>query len=142
MADRQSTELHAFNFARRTFAYQRLAQGLSCSLLTFWSFIRQNLDSVIKADQCALYVEDIGIAANTPQQLIKNLGRVVQCLREADLKLSIAKCHFAVQKVDFIGRTIKTKEVAPQKQKIAKLLEKVQFLQSIKALQRYNGFLN
>ena len=126
MADQQSIELLAFNFASRTFAYRRLAQGLSRSLSAFSSFIREYLDPVIKADQCAQYVDDIGIAANTPEQLIKNLRAVFQCLRKAGLKLSMTKCHFGVQEVDFLGRTITTKGVAPQKQKIAKFLEKNQ----------------
>ena len=83
----------------------------------------------------AQYVDDIGIAANTPEQLIKNLRAVFQCLRKAGLKLSMTKCHFGVQEVDFLGRTITTKGVAPQKQKIAKFLEKVRFPKSKKALQ-------
>ena len=53
MADQQSIELLAFNFASRTFAYRRLAQGLSRSLSAISSFIREHLDLVIKADQCA-----------------------------------------------------------------------------------------
>ena len=124
IADQQSIELLAFNFASRTFAYRRLAQGLSRSVSAFSSFIREYLDPVIKADQCAQYVNDIGIAANTPEQLIKNLRAVSQCLRKAGLKLSMTKFHFGVQEVDFLGRTITTKGVAPQKQKIAKLLKK------------------
>ena len=141
MADQQSIELLAFNFASRTFAYRRLAQELSRSLSAFSSFIPEYLDPVIKADQCAQYVDDIGIAANTPEQLIKNLRAVFQCLWKAGLKLSMAKCHFEVQEVDFSGRTTTTNGVAPQKQKIAKVLEKVKFLRSEKGLQRYIGFL-
>ena len=90
----------------------------------------------------AQYVDDIGIAANTPEQLIKNLRAVFQYLRKAGLKLSMAKCHFGVQEVDFFVRTITTKGVAPQKQKITKFLEKVKFPRSKKALRRYIGFLN
>ena len=63
-------------------------------------------------------------------------------MRKAGLKLSMAKCYFGVQEVDFLGRTITTMGVAPQKQKIAKFLEKVKFPRSKKALQRYIGFLN
>ena len=140
MADQQTIVLLAFNFASRTFAYRRLAQRFSRSLSAFSSFIREYLDPVIKADQCTQYVDDIGIAANTPEQLIKNIRAIFQCLRKAGLKLSMAKCHFAVQ-VDFRGRTITTKGIAPQKQKIAKFLEKVKFPRSKKALQRYIGFL-
>ena len=142
MADQQSIELLAFNSASRTFAYRRLAKGLSRSLSAFSSFIHEYLDPVIKADQCAQYFDDIGIAVNTTEQLIKNLRAVFQCLRKAGLKLSMAKCHFGVQDVDFLGGTITTKGVAPQKQKITKFLEKVKFLRSKKALQRYIGLLN
>ena len=52
-ADQQSIELLAFNFASRIFAYRRLAQGLSRSPSAFSSSIREYLDPVIKADQCA-----------------------------------------------------------------------------------------
>ena len=142
MADQQSIELLAFNFASRTLAYRRLAQGHSRSLSAFLSFIREYLDPVIKTDQCAQYVDDIGIAVNTPEQLIKILRAVFQCLRKAGLKLSKAKCHFRLQEVEFLGGTIANNGIAPQKQKIAKFLEKVKFPRSKKALQRYIGFLN
>ena len=142
MADQQSIELLAFNFASRTSAYRILAQGLSRSLSAFSSFIRKYLVPVIKADQCAQYVDDIGIAANATEQLIKNLRAVFQRLRKAGRKLIMTKWHFGVQEVDFLGGTIRTKGVAPQKQKISKFLEKVKFPRSKKALQRYIGFLN
>ena len=82
MADQPSIELLPFNFASRTFAHRRMAKGLSHSLSAFSSFIREDLDPVIKADQCAQYVDDIGIAANTPQHLIKNPRAVFQCLKK------------------------------------------------------------
>ena len=140
MADQQPIELLALNFASRTFAYRRLAQGLSRSLSAFLSFIRENLDPVVKADQRAQHVDDIGIAADTPQQMIKNPQAVFHCLRKAGLKLSRAKRHIGVQEVDFLGGTITTKGVAPQKQKVTKILKKVKFPRFKKALQRYIGF--
>ena len=62
----------AFKFASRTFAYRRLAQGLSRALSAFSSFMREYIDRVIKADQCAQYVDDIGVAATDANQLITN----------------------------------------------------------------------
>ena len=38
MADQRSVEMFEFNFASRTFAYKRLAQGLSRSVSAFSSF--------------------------------------------------------------------------------------------------------
>ena len=53
----------------------------------------------------------------------------------------MAKCHFGIQQAHLLGRTITTKGVAPQKQKITKFLEKANFPRSKKELQRYFGFL-
>ena len=63
MADQRLIEMLEFSFASRTLAYKRLTQVLSRALSAFSSFMREDLDRVIKADQCAQYVDDIGIAA-------------------------------------------------------------------------------
>ena len=47
MADQQSIELLAFNFASRTFAYQRMAQRFSRSLSVFLNLIREYFDPVM-----------------------------------------------------------------------------------------------
>ena len=60
----------AFGFASGTFAYRRLAQGLSRALSAISSFMREYLDKVIKADQCAQYVHDIGIPANNAKPCV------------------------------------------------------------------------
>ena len=142
MADQRSIEMLAFNFASRTFAYRRLAQGLSRSLSAFSSFMREYLDKVIKADQCAQYVDDIGIAANDVDHLMTNLRATFKCIQEAGLKLTMHKCHFGAREIDFLGRTITPQGVKPQKQNVQNFLEKTKFPKSKKALQRYLGFLN
>ena len=142
MPDQLSVEMLAFNFASRTFAYKRIAQGLSKSVSTFSSFIREYLDRVVKVDQCAQYVEDIGIAANNATDLNRNLRAVFKCIRSAGLKLTIKKCHFGVRQIEFIGRTISPEGISPQARKIQKLLDKLRFPKSEKALQRYLGFVN
>ena len=90
MADQRSVGLIAFNFSSRTFAYRRLAQGLRKALSAFSSFMREHLD-------------DPGIAANTTEQLIKNIRAVFKCIRKTGLKLTIEICHFDVTKVEFPG---------------------------------------
>ena len=77
MADQRSVEKLAFNFASRTFAYKRLAQGPSRSVSAFLSFMCEYLDPVVKADQCAQYVDDIGIAANIATDLTWNIRAVI-----------------------------------------------------------------
>ena len=106
MADQSSVEMLAFNFASRTFANKRFAQGLSRCVSAFSSFMREHLDPVVKADQCAQYMDDIGIAANNATDLTRNIRAAFNCIRQAGLKLAVEKCHFGVRQVEFLGRTI------------------------------------
>ena len=135
MADQRSVEMLAFNFASRTFAYKRLAQGLSRYVSAFSSSMREYLDPVVKADQCAQYVDDIGIAANNATDLTRNIRAVFKCIRNAGLKLTIEKCHFGVRQVEFLRRTISSEGVLPQSHKIQNFLNKLRFPKSKKALQ-------
>ena len=80
--------------------------------------MREYLDPFVKADQCAQYVDDIGIAVNNATDLTRNIGEVFKCIRQAGLKLTIEKCHFGVRQVEFLGRTISSEGVLPQSHKI------------------------
>ena len=142
MADQRPVEMLAFNFASRTFAYRRLAQGLSRSVSASLGFMREYLDPVVKADQCAQYVDDVGNAANIATDFTRNIRAVFQCIRNGGLKLTIEKCHFRVRQVEFLGRTISSEGVSPQSHKIQNFLNKLRFPKSKKALQRYLGFVN
>ena len=141
MADQRSIKLLAFNFTSRTFAYRRLAQGLSRSLSAFFSFMREYLDKIIKANQSAQYIDDIGRAAKTTEQSIFNLRETFKGIRTAGLKLTMHKCHFGAE-INFLGRTITPTGVKSQKESVQNFLVKTKFPKSKKALQRHLGFLN
>ena len=97
---------------------------------------------VVKAERCAQYVEDIGIAAKNGTDLPRNIGAVFKCIRLAGLKFTMEKCHFGVRQVNFLGRTISSDGVSPQSHKIQNFLRKLRFPKSKKALERYLGFVN
>ena len=130
MADQRSLEMLAFIFASRTFAYKRRAQGLSRSVSASSSFMREYLDPVVKADQCAQYVDDIGIAANNATDLTRNIRAVFKCICQAGLKLTIEKCHFEFRQLEFLGRTISPEGISPQARKIQNFLDKLRFPKS------------
>ena len=56
--------------------------------------MREYLDPVVKADQCAQYVDDIGIAPTNARDLIRNIRAVFKCSRQAGLQLTIEKRCF------------------------------------------------
>ena len=142
MADQRSVELLAFNLDSKIFAYERLAQGLSRFVSAFSSCIREHLDAVVKADQCAQYVDDIGIAANNATDLTRNIRAVFKGIRQAGLKLANENRHIGVRRFKFLGRTMSSEGVSPHSHKIQKFLRKLRFPKSKKALQRYLGFVN
>ena len=118
MADQWSLEIFGFNFASRTFAYWRLVQHLSSFVFVSLSFMREKLDPMVKADQCAHYEDDIGIAAINATDITRNVRAVSQCLRWAWLKLTFDKYFFGVGQVAFLGRNISLEGVSPQTHKI------------------------
>ena len=132
MADQRSIETLAFIFASRTFAYKTLAQGLSRFVSAFSSFMREYLDPMVKADQCAQYVDDIGIAANNATDLTRNIRAVFKCIRQTGLKLTNEKCHFEVRQVEFLERTVLPQGISPQARKIQNFLDKLGYPKSKK----------
>ena len=141
MADQRSVEMLAFNFANGTLAYRRLAQGLSRSVSAFSSFMREYLDPVVKADQCAQYVDDIGIGANVATDLTRNIRAVFQCIRNAGLRLTIESAILESGRLNF-SEPFHPRGVSPQAHKIQNFQNKLRFPKSKKALQRYLGFVN
>ena len=89
IVDQRLVGMLAFNFASRTFTHKRLAQDLS----RFSSFMPEYFDPVVKADQCAQNVDDIGTAAKNATDFTRNIRAVFQCIHNAGLKLTIEKSH-------------------------------------------------
>ena len=68
------------------------------------------LDPVVKADQCAQYVDDIGVSANNATDLTQNIWAVFQRICNAGLKFKIEKFHFGVRQVEFLGELFHPRE--------------------------------
>ena len=133
-------EMLAFNFASGTFAYKGLAQGPNRSVSAFSGFMREYMDTVVKADQCAQCVDDIGIAVNNATYLTRNVWAVFKCIRQAGLKLTIEKCHFGVRQVEFLGRTISPERLSLQARKIQNFIDKLRFPESKKNITAISRF--
>ena len=140
MADARSVQMLAFNFASRTYAFLRLAQGLSRSVSAFSSFMRQQLDKCILADQCFQYVDDVGTASHTPSEMLINLRSLFECIRSSGLKLSPSKCVFGMASVQFLGSTITSQGMSPIQQKIDSFIQKLKPPRNVRQVRRFIGF--
>ena len=68
--------------------------------------MRTYLDSCIAADKCFQYVDDVGSAGHTAEEMISNLEAIFQCIEKSGLRLTIKKCEFGLAKISFLGNTI------------------------------------
>ena len=142
MADQRSAEMFAFIFAIRTSSYRKLAQGLSRYVFVFSSLMREYLDAVVKAYQCAQNVDEFGIRAKTARDLSRNNRIKFKCILKTALKLTKEKWYFGVRQVEFLGRTISPRKILTQARRIHVFLDKFRFSKTKKALQRYLRFIN
>lgn len=141
MADEQSIQLLAFNFGSRTYAYQRLAQGLSRSVSAFSSFMRKHMDPCIATNKCFQYVDDIGTAVHTAKELLENLRAIFECIRQAGVRLSIEKCQIGVPRIEFLGSTITSQGMSPNEAKVQKFMATLRMPKNKKQIQRFLGFV-
>ena len=66
--------------------FQMSDRGLNRSLSAFNSTIREYLDALVKADKCAQYVDDIGVAANIVDELVDIIEAVFQQIQKPALR--------------------------------------------------------
>ena len=142
MADERSVQLLAFNFESRTFAYQRLAQGLNRSATAFSSFMRKYLEKDIAADRCAAFMDDVCTATRTFSEHVDALDHVFASLQRSGLRLTVKKCEFGVPEIKYLGWTISKAGQGVQKEKITKFLATIRMPRSVKQVQKMIGFMN
>ena len=133
MADYQSIQMLAFNFASRTGAYRRLTQTPSRSLSAFPGFMREYLDKAIKAVRAHKTWTTLTLPRTTQNSYVPISGLPLnEGIRNAGLKLTMCKSNFGVKQVDFLGSTITPVGVAPQADKVKRFLSKLLFPKSKK----------
>ena len=138
MKDQWSVEMLAFNFASRTFAYKKLAQGLSRFVSAFFSFMRNYLSLFVKVDELAQYVDDIGIAAKSDTDNTGAVGQSLRYLPNSIEKITVRKCHFDVREVKCHGSTISPAEFHHKPTKL-EFSSKVEISQIKQVSQGYLG---
>ena len=140
MADPLSVQLLSFNFASRTYAYTRLAQGLNKTVTVFSSFVRSYVDSCVAANLHTQFMDDMGCGVETFEQMILTLRQILDCLRKSGLRLPPQKCEFGMPSINFLGNTITSKGLKPEKGKIEKFLNTIKVPTTVKQVKRLVGF--
>ena len=95
---------------------------------------------VLTWDAYLIYLDDIIIFSSTFEQHLVRLQLVLDRLRQADLKLSPIKCHFAKTQVNYLGHQISKRGISTDPSKLAKVLNWPTPKRPLKRSKRFSAF--
>ena len=114
-ADKEKT---AFYTTQGHFEFNVMPFGLTNAPAAFQRLMECILAGV-SGEQCLTYLDDIIVFSTTFQEHVQRLDTVFSGLKAANLKLRPEKCHFAKQKVMYLGHVISSEGIHPDPGKVA-----------------------
>ena len=98
------------------------------------------MDQCIVVDQCFQYVDDLGTAAFTFEQFLDNLTAICKIIEKTCLKFSPSKCVFGLEELTFLGNSISSEGMSPNKTKVSEFLSTLKTPNTLKQIRRFIGF--
>jgi len=100
-----------------SFGYEKMAFGLAGAPATF-SKVMDAMLMGLRDVECLVYLDDILIFSATILEHARQMRLVFERIREANFRLGIAKCIFAVPKVSYLGHILSKDGVSPDQSKV------------------------
>ena len=97
------------------FEFQRMPFGLRNAAQTFQRFMDQVLRGL---DFCYVYIDDVLIASNTPEEHKVHLRLVLQRFEQYGILINPAKCVFGASELHFLGHHVTPTGVTPLPQQL------------------------
>ena len=119
----ESRKWTAFKTAHGLFEWERVPMGLRNAAAHFQQCLATEvLQGMVNVD-CELYIDDILLHAQTADQFIDSLKRLLHRLEERGITLSPTKCSFGMEEVEILGHTINSSGCHFSREKLSGVLE-------------------
>ena len=69
-------------------------------------------------DYVFAYIDDLLISSQNMQDQLKHLQNIFDILKQANLRLNPVKCHFALEKINYLGHIITPSGISTDSAKI------------------------
>ena len=125
------TPFGLFEFLRMPFGLKNAAQAFQRLMDT----VCQSLDFVF------VYLDDILIFSRSRDDHKKHLKQLFDRLRDNGLVVSVSKCEFGVEEIDFLGHKVNKHGIFPLPEKVD-AIRKFPKPNTVKGLQEYLGMFN
>ncbi|CAL8082084.1 unnamed protein product [Calicophoron daubneyi] len=120
------------------FEFVRMPFGLRNASQTFQRF----MDQVVRdLDFAYVYIDDILVASNSPEEHYQHLASLFQRLKEHNISINADKCQLGVDKIIFLGHEITAQGIRPVESEV-KIIREFPLPSSRTKLQRFLGLLN
>ena len=103
------------NTHKGLYKYTRLQYGINTAVGVFQRAMENVLANIPRV---AVYVDDIIISARSRDEHDTTLELVLKKLKEAGLKLKLAKCKFSVPEVRYLGHKLNAEGISPLPEKV------------------------
>jgi hypothetical protein len=107
----------AFNTHFGHFEYKVMCFGLANAPATFQSLMN-DIFSDFLGKFVVVYLDDILIFSETPEQHMQHMAMVLERLREHKLYAQMAKCEFGLSELKFLGHVVGSKGIRPDPAKV------------------------
>lgn len=107
----------AFNVDHGKYEFVRMPFGLKNAPATF----QRLMDSVLRKHlgvRCFVYMDDIIIYSSSLQQHLDDIAKILETLRESNLKVQCDKSNFLRKEVEFLGHLVTVDGVKPNPGKV------------------------
>ena len=118
---------------------------ITCLLSCYYSYtaatFQRMMDKIFTDVSCVYtYIDDILLFSDDEESHLNDFKRVFELLHRNNLKISISKCKFCVNSVDFLGYNVSSDGLLTPSPKLAELRE-IPSLTDSKSLRRFLGMI-
>ncbi|KAA8578257.1 hypothetical protein FQN60_018737, partial [Etheostoma spectabile] len=134
----ESTKLTTFITPFGRYAFKRLPFGITSAPEIFQRKMTETLNGL---EGVAIFMDDVLVYGDTPEQHDQRLSKVLERIESAGLKLNKEKCKFRQDKLHFLGQVIDKSGVRPDPDKV-KAIRGLPPPQNVQDLKRILGMFN
>ena len=80
--------------------------------------LMQNCLSELNLTYCLIYLDDVIVFSDTPEEHLRRMRVVFNCLREHGLKLKLSKCEVFKSEINYLAHHVSQKGVLPSKKNL------------------------
>ena len=118
--DDESKKFVVNNTQKGLYRYNCLPFGVSSAPAIFQRMMENILQGL---PHVCIYIDAILVTGRTEEEHLHNLGKVLERLNKAGLRLKKAKCEFMLPQVDYLGHAISAEGLKPTKEKVRAILQ-------------------